>query len=226
MTKPSCKEGLWDLGCRGATGGRRILAAHALRLPCLPRSMRYHGWMPAPIERLVEDLCREFRRDARAPAAAELLARYALGNEDWRPYSFFDPQHYTRHQIERNAEFELLVLCWGVGQASPIHNHEGQNCWMAVVEGEIDELQYHHAAGSPPVLGRQARLGRGEVAFIRDEIALHVVRSKPGTSGVSLHLYSKPYDACNVYCERTGVIARKSLSYDSIRGRRVETSQV
>jgi cysteine dioxygenase len=182
--------------------------------------------MSAPIERLIEELSREFRRDARAPAAAEMLARYARGNEDWRPFSFFDAQRYTRHQIERNADFELLVLCWGVGQASPIHNHEGQACWMAVLEGEIDELQYRHAAGSAPVLGRQTRLARGEIAFIRDEIALHVVRSRPGTSGVSLHLYSKPYDACNVYCERTGAIARKSLAYDSIRGRRVEPSKV
>lgn len=177
--------------------------------------------MSAALDRLVDDLCREFRRDARAPGAPALLTSYARAHEDWRPFGFFDAQRYTRHQVARNADFELLVLCWGVGQASPIHNHEGQNCWMAVLDGEVDELQYKWTNGAPPVLSRETRLPRGEVAFIRDEIALHVVRSKPGTSAVSLHLYAKPYDACNVYCERTGQVTRKSLGYDSIRGKRV-----
>lgn len=150
-----------------------------------------------------------------------MLANYARAHDDWRPFGFFDAQRYTRHQIARNEQFELLVLCWGNGQASPIHNHEGQNCWMAVLDGEIDELQYQWTAGSPPVLTRETRISRGDVAFIRDEIGLHVVRSRPGTSGSSLHLYSRPYDACNVYCEQTGRVTRKSLGYDSIRGKRV-----
>jgi cysteine dioxygenase len=175
---------------------------------------------PPALAELVLALHQEFRRDARGPRAVELLGAYARAHQDWRPWGTFDAQRYTRHQVERCAEFELLILCWGVGQQSPIHNHEGQNCWMAVLDGEIDELQYRWTPGSAPVLAKEARLARGEVAFIRDEIALHVVRSKPGTAGVSLHLYSRPYDECSVYCERTGAVTRKQLGYDSIRGER------
>jgi hypothetical protein len=60
----------------------------------------------------------------------------------------------------------------------------------------------------------------GEVAFIHDDIALHLVRSgRPGQNAVSLHLYAAPYDECNCYCPQTGTVTRRKMSYFSIRGR-------
>ena len=174
-----------------------------------------------PIFTLQQELLREFARDPRGPEAARILAAYASRHDDWRRFAFFDRDAYTRNLVARNDQFEMLVLCWNVGQASPIHNHDRQNCWMAVLEGEIEETQYRVAEGNalPRLVPSAARnFTSGRVAFINDDIALHRVRPLPGTAGVSLHLYSKPIDVCTVYDERSGRVTKKTLAYHSIEG--------
>jgi cysteine dioxygenase len=48
------------------------------------------------------------------------------------PYLNWDRQHYTRNLIDKTPLYEMLAICWEVGQASSVHNHRDQNCWMAV----------------------------------------------------------------------------------------------
>jgi cysteine dioxygenase len=172
-----------------------------------------------PLVDLQRALDAEFGRDAQGAGVAALLADYAAGHEDWRRHALFAPAAYTRNLVARTAWYELLVLCWDAGQESPIHNHAGQNCWMAVLAGEIEEIQFHVAPrGGPLERGKARTFGRGRCAFIRDEIALHLVRPGDGRRGVSLHLYSRPIDACDVYEPDSGRIVRRSLGYHSVDG--------
>ena len=71
-------------------------------------------------------------------------------------------------------------------------------------------------------LGSKGTLGfhAGQVAFIRDEMGLHLVRPSRSSSsgGVTLHLYSSPYDECNCYCPDTGTVTRRKLGHYSVRG--------
>ena len=175
-----------------------------------------------PLDVLVRSLREEFHNAARGGRVAELLGEYARTRDDWRRYAFFSDQHYTRNLVELDARFELMILCWGPGQESPIHNHEGQDCWMAVLDGEVEEVRYPMPSGSGPLHSKGTlRFGPGQVAFIRDEMGLHLVRplgTRP-TGGVTLHLYSSPYDECNCYCPDTGRVTRKKLGHYSVRGR-------
>lgn len=156
---------------------------------------------------------------------AARLAAYATTHEDWRAFANFSDERYTRNLVVRDTHFELLVLCWGAAQESPIHNHEGQDCWMAVLEGEIEELRYccPEDVRPGPLEPHGARsFTAGSVAFIKDEIGLHLVRSAHAErTGVSLHLYAAPYDYCDVYCPDTGQITRKRLQNDYENGRPV-----
>ncbi len=172
------------------------------------------------LDALVEELEAAFAADSSCPAG-QSLGRYCGAGADWRRLVRWSEQRYTRNLIARRDDFELLLLCWGPGQESPIHNHEDQSCWMAVLEGEIEEIQYAFpAAGQRGPLRtlRQRTYQPGQVAFIRDEIGLHLVRGHAGRPAVSLHLYASPYDACNVYCPETGRVERVELAYHSIRG--------
>ena len=67
----------------------------------------------------------------------DYLKSHQVDEETLEPYLFFSPKHYTRNLIFKNDLFELMTLCWEVGQASNIHNHWGQNCWMAVPSGKL-----------------------------------------------------------------------------------------
>ena len=89
---------------------------------------------PAPIEQLIHELSAEFESSSKAPAVPELLCRYGATHDDWRRYAHFADDHYTRNLVIRTEVFDLMLLCWDRGQQSPIHNHEGQRCWMAVLE--------------------------------------------------------------------------------------------
>ena len=158
----------------------------------------------------------------RGARVAALLADYARSHDDWRAFGLFDDECYTRNLIARARSFELLVLCWGPGQESPIHNHEGQECWMAVLDGAVEEVRFdlpqeRHTGPLDP--RATLRYEAGEVAFIRDEMGLHLVRgAQRGARAVSLHLYAAPYDECNVYCPDTGRVTRKTLTNHSERG--------
>ena len=178
-----------------------------------------------PIDVLVRSLHDELSQQAaRGGRIAELLGEYARTRNDWRQFALFSDQHYTRNLVTLEPRFALMVLCWRPGQESPIHNHEGQDCWMAVLEGEIEEVRYPMPSpGDPGPLRPRAtlRFGSGQVAFIRDEMGLHLVRpaQASATGGVTLHLYSSPYDECNCYCPETGRVTRKKLGHHSVRGR-------
>ncbi len=175
------------------------------------------------LDTLVRSLQEEFQGEARGPRMADLLGLYARSHVDWREFAFFAVENYTRNQVTREERFELMILCWGRGQESPIHNHEGQDCWMAVLDGEIEEVRYPMPGnGRPgPLVARGSSVfRRGQVGFIRDEMGLHRVRpAKPESTGVTLHLYSGPYDECNCYDPDTGRVVRRKLFYHSVRGR-------
>lgn len=177
---------------------------------------------------LERPLLDEFGRDPKGSKIAQILSNYAREHACWRDFALFDASTYTRNLIARNEWFELLLLCWEEGQTSPIHNHAGQNCWMAVLEGEIEEEQFDCPGpfdpaqrGALPVLRSSKRFAAPKVAFINDDIALHRVSLRTSTRGASLHVYSRPIDTCNVYDESTGSVVVRRLAYHSVRGCRV-----
>ncbi|MEL6429184.1 MAG: cysteine dioxygenase family protein [Planctomycetota bacterium] len=157
------------------------------------------------------------RRDASGAEVAALLREYAVAEESWRGYAQFRKDTYSRNLIWRSDDFELLLLCWGEGQVSPIHDHSGQHCWMAVLEGELQEVHFEEGPGGLRE-GRIKDFPTGGVAYIHDDIALHLIRPKPGTHGVSLHLYSSPIDACRTFCPDTGAPTAVQVGYHSVRG--------
>jgi cysteine dioxygenase len=174
----------------------------------------------SPIHSLFEALRGDFARDVQGPNAKQMIADYVSRHDDWHRYLNFRPTKYTRNLVGLDDRFELLVLCWNPGQETPIHNHEGQNCWMAVLQGELEEV---HFAFPGEAAGSLRRLGSfdyrpGDVGYIHDDIALHVIRPLGERPCVSLHLYSLPFRECNIYCPETGRISRKTLSYDTVNG--------
>lgn len=173
--------------------------------------------MKEPIAALVDELASAFQKDPEGRGAVRLLGAYAREHSDWKRFARFDPALYTRNLVARNEQFEMLVLCWSAGQQSPIHDHAGQHCFMAVLEGEIEELQYPFpSAGRREALQPKGRrvFARGEVAYIHDRIALHRVRPHVGPA-VSLHLYARPIDVCQVFDDESGAVLSKQLIYHS-----------
>ncbi|GIL73280.1 hypothetical protein Vretimale_4871 [Volvox reticuliferus] len=117
----------------------------------------------------------------------ELLKTYATSNPgDWQRFALFNDLHYVRNLVEANDDFELIVLCWRGGQVSRVHNHAASHCWLAVLDGEMREIQYQRA--NPAADGDEkpgdavhvevsnsTNMQVGDVGYINDHLALHSV---------------------------------------------------
>jgi cysteine dioxygenase len=74
-------------------------------------------------------------KDFTIPHVLEFTQQKAIQPETLAPYIFYANSHYTRNLIHKCELFEILAICWNVGQVSRIHNHRGQNCWMVTPIG-------------------------------------------------------------------------------------------
>src|SRR5271166_4134432 len=75
-------------------------------------------------------------------APLQVLRANPVDSDSLQPYLFWNSQHYTRNLIDKTALYELLAICWEVGMGSSIHNHKGQNCWMAAAMGRLSVHNY------------------------------------------------------------------------------------
>ena len=144
-------------------------------------------------------------------------------------YLFWDAQHYTRNLIDKTSLYELIAICWDIGQVSSIHNLREQNCWMTAPIGRLMVQNYR-------VLEQD--LKRGTCRLEKTD-ALEMNREHPCAvnplepvhkvynprefcqRAVSLHVYSRPYDSCDVYSEEQNTCGTIGLSYTSMYGKRV-----
>lgn len=41
-----------------------------------------------------------------------------------------------------NGKFNLMILCWGEGHGSAIHDHADSHCFMKILKGQLREMRY------------------------------------------------------------------------------------
>lgn len=52
-------------------------------------------------------------------------------------------RRYTRNLVDAgNGKFNLMIVCWGEGHGSAIHDHAGTHCFMKMLQGELREIRY------------------------------------------------------------------------------------
>src|SRR5437016_7133993 len=138
-----------------------------------------------------------------------------------RPYLTWDKQHYTRNLIDKTPLYELVAICWEVGQASSVHNHREQNCWMAVPIGRLRVENYHVVSQNLDEGKCQLETAstlemnpRQPCAVDPLEPVHRVVNPREfNQRAVSLHVYSRPFDTCVVYSQEQGTCGIIKLHY-------------
>src|SRR6202453_1786783 len=79
----------------------------------------------------------------RTDQIVKFLENVIVSPDTLAPYLTWDRQHYTRNLIDKTPFYELMAVCWEVGQGSSVHNHRDQNCWMAVPIGRLLIENFH-----------------------------------------------------------------------------------
>ena len=123
------------------------------------------------------------------------------------PYLYFSAEKYTRNLILRTPLFELIAICWEVGQVSAIHNHRGQSCWMAVAYGKVQVQNFRLVRQDETALTCELEptsrflIDASTPGQVDPEEPIHLVANPTafGSRAVTLHIYSLPFDTCEVY---------------------------
>jgi cysteine dioxygenase len=149
-----------------------------------------------------------------------------LNPESLAPYLTWDRQHYTRNLIDKTSLYELLAICWEVGQASSVHNHRDQNCWMAVPIGRllVENFRVIHqdiAAGKSTIRSSETlEMNAAHPCAVDPLEPVHRVLNPRefNQRAVSLHVYSRPFDTCVVYSAEQGTCGEIQLHYTTEYG--------
>jgi cysteine dioxygenase len=181
-----------------------------------------------PIQKLVEGL-RQLPEAAfdHTETVRRFLQEAPVSSDSLAPYLTWDRQHYTRNLIDRTPLYELLAICWEVGQASSVHNHRDQNCWMAVPMGRLLVENFHvvhedlqggkcHLAPTNTV-----EMNISHPCAVDPADPVHRVLNPREFNGraVSLHVYSRPFDTCVVYSPERGTCGEIQLHFNTMYGK-------
>lgn len=182
----------------------------------------------------IEDFVSELRKfpEGAFVHTDEILAflqRAPVQPETLTPYLTWDRQHYTRNLIDKTPLYELIAICWEVGQVSSVHNHHEQNCWMAVPIGRLLVENFHLASqdleqGTCELTPSDAvEMNPANPCAVNPADPVHrVVNPKHfGARAVSLHIYSRPFDSCVVYSPEQGTCGVIKLHYNTVLGKPV-----
>lgn len=188
---------------------------------------------PVSIESFVSGL-RNFSESSFVSTAEILhyLESTPVSPESLTPYLCWDRQHYTRNLIDKTPLYELIAICWEVGQASSVHNHKDQNCWMAVPIGRLNVENYHLV--SQKLDQGTCTLQRSDIVEMNPSHPCAVDPKDPvhrvfnpkefNEKAVSLHVYSRPFDSCVVYSPEQGTCGEIELHYTTEYGKKVDGS--
>ncbi|EDW35784.1 GL17444 [Drosophila persimilis] len=197
----------------------------------LEKPLKY-GPVIETMDQLITALHREFESNyVNIEMVNHLMLSYKSNPKEWRKYAKFDRYTYTRNLVDAgNGKFNLLILCWGEGHGSSVHDHADSHCFMKMLKGDLREKRYeypnrpnntvskntshphsheggyrHSGAGSRSA---RRRLAVNDVAYINDNLGLHrggriqVMPTPPFPCTSIVH----PFDTCSVFqdnCKKT-----------------------
>ncbi|DBA04975.1 TPA: hypothetical protein N0F65_006977 [Lagenidium giganteum] len=173
------------------------------------------------LEELVEAIEKELKQmegtnmtpHCKRPVFHKLLERYDGDMQDLERFAFADTsKNYTRNLISTDNEtYALILIVWNKGKYSPIHDHPCDGCWVKVIDGAINEVQYREEKGKLVEISNLV-LDHG-VTYMNDSIGLHKIGNPSDVvDAITVHLYSPPYDKCRIWFD-TNNAAKSSVAF-------------
>ena len=103
-----------------------------------------YGPVIETMEELITALYKEFETNlVNIEMVNHIMLTYKSNAKDWKKFAKFDRYKYTRNLVDAgNGKFNLMILCWGEGHGSPIHDHSDSHCFMKMLKGELKETRY------------------------------------------------------------------------------------
>lgn len=134
------------------------------------------------------------------------------------------PDHYARRLLFRNTElgYTAVVMTWGPGQRTALHDHAGIWCVEGVVAGRMNVTRFdlEETVGDRFRFQQveEVNAGVGSSGALIPPYEYHVLANAlPVETSVTLHIYGGEMDHCSIYeplADGTWTRCRKPLRYD------------
>jgi 3-mercaptopropionate dioxygenase len=141
------------------------------------------------------------------------------------PQRFHVPlqETYARRLLHRDpgGRYTVVVMTWGPGQKTALHDHAGIWCVECVVDGQMEVTQYELISDEEGAFrfNEQSRVAacRGSAGCLIPPFEYHTLaNAEPDRSSITLHVYGGEMDHCHVFePDGDGMYRRvtRSLSY-------------
>ena len=148
-----------------------------------------------------------------APYRVKGLLEQTLPNGLSLPARFFAPnsEHYSRHLLARFSNgVTAIVMVWGEGQATPLHDHAGIWCVEGVVKGRIKVTRYELLGGTGDRLqfqqGEEILAGVGSSGALIPPVEHHTIANTLDQPSATIHVYGGEMNQCKIFLplERAG----------------------
>lgn len=112
---------------------------------------------------------------------------------------------YARRLLHRDpaGRYTMVVMTWGPGQKTALHDHAGIWCVECVVDGRMEVAQYDLRAeheGRYEFTERSRVLaGRGSAGCLIPPFEYHTLGNAAATPSITLHVYGGEMDHCHVF---------------------------
>ncbi len=112
---------------------------------------------------------------------------------------------YARRLLHRNDDlgYTAVVMTWGPGQKTPLHDHAGIWCVEGVVEGRMDVTQFDLIEESGDAFRFEAKgcvhAAVGSAGCLIPPFEYHVLANAMNTPSITLHVYGGEMTTCHVF---------------------------
>jgi cysteine dioxygenase len=191
---------------------------------------------PIPVEQFIAGIEEMSRGVITKQGISDYMMKYSIRPEDVQRYRRFLDEKHARNKIFRNDMIEVMLICWNIGNRTPLHTHNGQLGWMEMIEGKLFVENFRKIDCNRPenqeVVGMDCLAGATEINMetldtelvepggalntVDKHHTIHRISNLPewNTRAVSLHIYSRPIDSCVVFDMETQRCFRRDLKYD------------
>lgn len=116
------------------------------------------------------------------------------------------PDTYARRLLHRDANdrYTVVVMTWGPGQRTALHDHAGIWCVECVVDGEMEVSQYELVSenGEAFKFAKQNTVtaSRGSAGCLIPPFEYHTLANARGDrASVTVHVYGGEMDHCHAF---------------------------
>lgn len=120
-----------------------------------------------------------------------------------------DGTSYARHLLYGDPEgrYEVVMMVWGPGQQTPVHDHSGIWCVEGVVEGVIDVTRFDITETIREDVVRMKtteviHAGLGQCGALIPPVEYHRIANPYRETALTMHVYGGRMRSCKVFEQR------------------------